>query len=172
MTFELTPKEDRTPEELEAALKRAEAKAKSEEEKRQTQTGCLVLIGLLIVVGLVLNTCLSRKPEQETPNSPDTSTVEGRPRSEEAPSDVSVISGAQQAVKRQLVDDRSARFKNVYVVAQSSGAKAVCGEVNSKNRAGGYAGYQHFISAGTESTTYLEEQVPDFAEAWNQLCVK
>lgn len=87
-------------------------------------------------------------------------------------SDTLVISAAQQAVKRKLLDERSARFRDVSVVVQTSGMKSVCGEVNSKNRAGGYAGYQHFISAGTESTTYLEEQVADFASAWNELCVK
>jgi hypothetical protein len=87
-------------------------------------------------------------------------------------SDTLVISSAQQAVKRKLLDERSARFRDVSVVVQSSGMKAVCGEVNSKNRAGGYAGYQHFISAGTESTTYLEEQVTDFASAWNELCAR
>jgi hypothetical protein len=78
----------------------------------------------------------------------------------------------QQAVKRQLVDDRSARFRNVTVVVQSAGTKAVCGEVNSKNRAGGYAGYRRFISAGTDQHTYLEEQVPEFASAWNEVCVR
>lgn len=87
-------------------------------------------------------------------------------------SDTLVISSAQQAVKRKLLDERSARFRDVHVVVQASGMKAVCGKVNSKNRAGGYAGYQHFISAGTESTTYLEEQVADFASAWNELCVR
>lgn len=87
-------------------------------------------------------------------------------------SDTAVIAAAQSAVKRKLVDDGSARFRDVSVVVQSSGAKAVCGEVNAKNRAGGYAGYQHFISAGTEEHTYLEEQVPDFASAWNELCVR
>lgn len=87
-------------------------------------------------------------------------------------SDTAVKAAAMSAVKRKLADDRSARFRDVSVVIQDSGTKAVCGEVNAKNRAGGYIGYQHFISAGTDEFTWLEEEMPDFASAWNQICVR
>ncbi|MGQ2989769.1 MAG: hypothetical protein ACT6RD_00110 [Brevundimonas sp.] len=98
--------------------------------------------------------------------------VDDARKGNEGYSDTAVIAGAKSAVQRKLVDDRSARFRDVTVVVQAGGTKAVCGEVNSKNRAGGYAGYQRFISAGTDEHTYLEEQVPDFATAWNQVCVR
>ena len=138
--------------------------------------GALVLLGL---IGWGFTSCTSavgrsmeegadkRREEREIARAAEVASNSGA-----SYSDVAVMAAAKQAVKRKLLDERSARFRDVSVVVQASGMKAVCGEVNSKNRAGGYAGYQHFISAGTESTTYLEEQVPDFAEAWNQLCVK
>jgi hypothetical protein len=48
----------------------------------------------------------------------------------------------------------------------------VCGEVNSKNGFGGYGGYQHFISAGTDALTYLQEsaELENFGELWAKLC--
>ncbi|MGE5565977.1 MAG: hypothetical protein ACM3YN_07485 [Parcubacteria group bacterium] len=86
-------------------------------------------------------------------------------------SDVAVMAAAQASVKAKLTDPDSAEFRNLYVREQASHTKAVCGEVNARNRAGGYNGFQHFISAGTDDHTWLEEEVPDFASAWNSLCV-
>ncbi|WP_092313127.1 hypothetical protein [Brevundimonas viscosa] len=94
-----------------------------------------------------------------------------RPR-DPAYSDAAVMGSAMSRVKDKLVDPGSARFRNVNVVLQPSGTKAVCGEVNAKSRAGGYSGYEHFISAGTAEFTWLESQVPDFATAWNEVCVR
>lgn len=45
----------------------------------------------------------------------------------------------QEAVEAQLVDGDSAKFRGV----QDTG-KGVCGEVNAKNRMGGYAGFERF----------------------------
>lgn len=86
------------------------------------------------------------------------------------PSDVQMIAAAQSAVKRQLVDDRSARFRDV-TVETASGTKVVCGQVNSRNRAGGFGGYQHFVSNGLDQLTFLEENRSDFAKIWNAVCV-
>ncbi|MGE5565886.1 MAG: hypothetical protein ACM3YN_07015 [Parcubacteria group bacterium] len=85
-------------------------------------------------------------------------------------SNVSVISAAESAVKAKLVDPDSAKFRNVVVRQQSSGTKAVCGEVNAKNRAGGYKGFERFISAGTNDYTWLRQETKGFAAAWNEIC--
>lgn len=47
---------------------------------------------------------------------------------------------AKQAVLEKLVDPSSAQFKDVQLVDGS----LVCGEVNAKNRMGGYVGYASF----------------------------
>lgn len=47
---------------------------------------------------------------------------------------------ATTAVKTQLFDSDSAKFRNLYI--SSSGV--VCGEVNAKNRFGAYAGFRMF----------------------------
>jgi hypothetical protein len=47
---------------------------------------------------------------------------------------------ATTAVKTQLFDSDSAKFRNLYI--SSSGV--VCGEVNAKNRLGAYAGFRMF----------------------------
>ena len=177
MTFELTRDEDRTPEEL-AAM----ARSKAEQERKDARFGRVIftVLGLvLLVIGFGVVSCVSSagKAIKKDYDQFQAERVEQERRDLEAsanavPSDTLVIASAQQAVKGKMVDGQSARFRDVSVVVQSSGTKAVCGEVNSKNRAGGYAGYQHFISAGTDEHTYLEGQVPNFAEAWNQLCVR
>jgi hypothetical protein len=146
------------------------------EAKTQIGLGCA---GTLVILGLMVwgfASCTSNvgKSWKEHSQRYDEEKAAERARAAtpEGPSNTLLISSAQQAVKRQLLDDRAAHFRDVNVVIQANGSKAVCGEVNSKNRAGGYAGYQHFISAGTDKHTWLEEQVPEFATAWNQLCVK
>jgi hypothetical protein len=85
-------------------------------------------------------------------------------------SDTTVTASALQAVKSQLVDPDSAKFRSVRVYQQASGTKAVCGEVNAKNRAGGFNGYERFVSAGTSQHTWLEQQVSGFESVWSQVC--
>lgn len=47
---------------------------------------------------------------------------------------------AQEEVARALADPESARFRDVHVVRA-----AVCGQVNAKNRLGGYTGFSDFV---------------------------
>lgn len=86
------------------------------------------------------------------------------------PSDTAVIAGAQIAIKSRAVDPDSVRFRNVRANRQASGTKAVCGEFNAKNRAGGYNGFERFVSAGVDRHTWIESEVADFEAAWNSLC--
>jgi len=83
-----------------------------------------------------------------------------------------LIVNAQDSVKRLLKDPDSAKFRNIFVNKSKKGFTVVCGEVNAKNSFGGYTGFQRFISGGTPDTTFLEESVADFPNAWNMLCVQ
>jgi len=74
----------------------------------------------------------------------------------------------KQAVKGLLKDSGSAKFRGIEYVRFKSGG-FICGEVNSKNSFGGFSGWQHFISAGTQ-TAYLEEQVSGFRGIWRDYC--
>lgn len=153
-------------------------------QKRQAKTemyvagvGCLGVLALVLWglyaagVGAVrgVSTIMREGAEVQALLAEDD--ANNRP-SEPTYSDTAVMASAMSRVKDKLVDPGSARFRNVNVVVQPSGTKAVCGQVNAKNRAGGYSGYEHFISAGTADFTWLESQVPDFAAAWNQVCVR
>lgn len=178
MTFELTPESKKDPKTL-AAI----AKAKAAEQRANNTLGYAVLIvGAVVLVGAVLGlkSCISSVGRSWSEHSEryDAEKAErvrqeiARNSSHAEPSDTLMISSARSAVIRKLLDDRSASFRDVVVITQESGSKAVCGQVNSKNRLGGYSGYQHFISAGSDEHTWLEEQVPDFANAWNRICTR
>jgi hypothetical protein len=54
------------------------------------------------------------------------------------------IDAAEKAIERNLSDPSSAQYKNV----NSYSEDVVCGEVNAKNRMGGYVGFQPFIFNG------------------------
>jgi hypothetical protein len=96
---------------------------------------------------------------------------------------VAVISRAHEAATQTLVDPESARFRNDYVDA----AGGVCGEVNAKNRMGGYVGFtpyiwnsQHGVSVLPTASPYgsVGEQVwaeldrCDFTRRWTATCGK
>lgn len=58
------------------------------------------------------------------------------------------IGNARDAVRRKLYDAESAQFRNERVY-RVDGRTTVCGEVNAKNRMGGFAGFQPFtVAAG------------------------
>ncbi len=76
----------------------------------------------------------------------------------------------QDGVRSRLKDPASAEFRNVFF-KRHEGTPIACGEVNSKNGFGGFTGFQHFVGAG-ETMIYLEEEVSDFSQVWNEMCAK
>jgi len=70
---------------------------------------------LIVMMGVALTSGCSAKPKQ--------------------------VADAEEAVRFQLVDPKSADFRNLFV----SKSGVVCGEVNSKNRFGGYVGFRAFF---------------------------
>lgn len=84
-----------------------------------------------------------------------------------------IIKG-QNAIKGFLVDPNSAEFKIEYVFWSSS-TDIVCGSVNSRNRAGGYVGFQRFIwytPNGEEKVAISGEHIQDGfgISSWDNLC--
>tara|TARA_R110002094_G_scaffold221002_1_gene194363 strand:- start:232 stop:627 length:396 start_codon:yes stop_codon:yes gene_type:complete len=69
------------------------------------------------------------------------------------------IAGIQMAVKYDLIEPESAKFRNfraAEVVRQDGKViKTVCGEVNSKNRLGGFSGNMPFSAELTPTGTVL-----------------
>ncbi|WP_155952149.1 hypothetical protein [Pseudomonas sp. CHM02] len=57
------------------------------------------------------------------------------------------VQQAREEVKRNLFDAGSAQFRNEQVYRVGNEA-VVCGEVNAKNRAGGYGGYAMYVVEG------------------------
>ncbi|MGE6320574.1 hypothetical protein ACQKEF_09885 [Pseudomonas oryzihabitans] len=83
-------------------------------------------------------------------------------------SDSSKIELARKAVKEKLNDPDSAQFRNDRVTEAEPGVKAkggfyVCGEVNAKNRMGGYTGFTQYVASIIKTDTAYVEIGPD---AW------
>lgn len=82
---------------------------------------------------------------------------------------------AQERVKQVLKDPDSAQFRNMYLAVQETPepSTAVCGEVNSKNSYGGYAGYTQFVVDPKYGAQLLNTHEYDMGTAVvHQICVK
>lgn len=67
---------------------------------------------------------------------------------------------AENNVRYNLSDPNSAEFRN---------KNGMCGEVNSKNKLGGYTGFQRYISAGR--TVAFDDNSDSFEDLWQLHCV-
>lgn len=78
-----------------------------------------------------------------------------------------IFHGERQIISK-LKHGASASFSNVFI----STSDFVCGEVNSKNSFGGYAGFQRFISAYPSGVSALEESTSkrEFKKTWDKFC--
>ena len=65
----------------------------------------------------------------------------------------------------------TAKFREVFFNENASGVPVTCGEIDTKNAQGKYAGFQRFVSGGNPDTTFLQAQVPAFDQIWKQYCV-
>jgi len=78
---------------------------------------------------------------------------------------------AEELIRDRLFDPEAARFRNETFHKSPGKTAVVCGEVNAKNRYGGYTGYQSFISNGLPGTTLLANDNPKAVRgAWRKLC--
>lgn len=80
------------------------------------------------------------------------------------------IDSAKSAVARDLLDPESATFRDVTLFAKPNGSTRVCGQVNAKNRFGGYVGYVGFVhDPGARKTVFELQQPPASADSLEQL---
>lgn len=81
----------------------------------------------------------------------------------------------KDSIKNRLKDPDSAQFRNTFFHYGSSLVPVTCGEVNSKNSFGGYAGFQRFISGGSAEVSYLEgdmKNAEEFSKVWLAFCLQ
>ena len=84
-----------------------------------------------------------------------------------AAASVKMIDAAKDVIQGGLNDPDSAKFRHVFI---SPKGRAVCGEVNAKNKMGGYVGFKRFIVARDQ--TGMEDDDTYFAEThWQERCV-
>lgn len=67
---------------------------------------------------------------------------------------------AEGQVKAHLSDPESAKFRN---------KDGLCGEVNSKNKLGGYSGFSRYIAGG--NYVRFDDSSAEFEDAWQFNCV-
>ena len=62
---------------------------------------------------------------------------------------------AEAVVKKELNDPGSAKFRNLKKAVNEVGALYICGDVNAKNRMGGYVGYVRFLVMDIETKPFV-----------------
>lgn len=117
----------------------------------------IVMVSVFFVVGVIADGCSNRSGRLSSKAA------------QEKDREFSWVEKGKGAISARLKDPASAEFRNTFY-SKSGNVHMTCGEVNSKNSFGGYAGFQRFISAGDASTSFLESDVKDFDVLWQKMC--
>jgi hypothetical protein len=80
------------------------------------------------------------------------------------------IEQAHDLVKDGLSDPDSATFKSDTEYAKKDGNFIVCGQVNAKNRMGGYVGYRWYIVEDGKALVMNDDNASDFAGKYVETC--
>jgi len=121
------------------------------------------------------NEKLSNSPQKDVKTKNETS-VQKKPEQQETSDnelnlkkELWIIKG-KEMVSSLLKDSDSAQFRHVFFSDKE--VPIVCGEVNSKNSFGGYAGYQKFLTGNRPDLTFFQTDMKptEFVEVWNRLC--
>lgn len=110
--------------------------------------------------------------KQAAPSHPKAKIAEPKPNPlQDRTKQLVWIAVSKDAVRARLKDPDGARFQNVIFHAYQGKTPVVCGEVNSKNSFGGYAGFQGFIASGkTQVHIQSDFRAGEFAKVWNEIC--
>jgi hypothetical protein len=74
-------------------------------------------------------------------------------------------------VEARLKDPASVQYRNERIVKTSEVSYALCGEVNSKNGFGGYAGFTRFVAEDLTNGAYIEDEHDGlFDYFWDRNC--
>jgi hypothetical protein len=79
------------------------------------------------------------------------------------------IADQEERIRAGLRDPESARFRNESISMNRDGA-TLCGQVNFKNSAGGYEGFQRFISGEVPALLERTISADEMNRQWNKLC--
>jgi hypothetical protein len=96
-----------------------------------------------VVSALLLAACVPTTPMAVKPVSPNST----------------IVAQAKSLVTYDLIDPTSPLFRNIRTYQIANGDYAVCGEVNGKNRFGGYVGFTPFYVRFTKGPNGPEEKV-------------
>lgn len=113
------------------------------------------------------NALATATPAEENESDYQLSAAEKKARQEEWFGAEAVVAG-KRAVRSSLTDPNSAQFRNVYANYTEEFDLVACGQVNSRNRLGGYTGFKRFVSNGRSA---ILEGRDDIAEAWPKACL-
>lgn len=140
--------------------------------------GSAILIAIFVLLGLWISWRDDGQPGRaghvvQAPTSREPPAV---PVAERQPSaeDQLLTQGtvALQTVRESLLDPQSAMFRNVVAVKfqASDGTTPLlfCGEVNGRNRMGGYSGFQPFLALG--QAVYTPETSDVFESMYQDFC--
>lgn len=78
---------------------------------------------------------------------------------------------ARELVRARLKDPDAAKFQKLEPHKLDNGATIICGEVNSKNAYGGYAGFEKFFSTGS-SVRFKADLPSTFEGVYQAVCGK
>jgi len=88
------------------------------------------------------------------------------PEEAQLAADTQMTDAAKTRLARGLTDPDSAKFRDVFISPRRG---AVCGQINAKNRMGGYVGFRRFIVA--QDRVGIEEDDSYFVESnWVARC--
>lgn len=78
------------------------------------------------------------------------------------------IVAAKRAVRGELKDPDTAKFRDVHANYSEELGVVACGRVNAKNEFGGYTGFRRFVSGGK---SVILEGRDNLADAWSRACL-
>ena len=110
---------------------------------------------LLAVLGIVLAVWIARGGTASQP---------------EGINEGAYIHAMQDSIQYRMTDPASTVFRDVHLHRGTEGVPAVCGQVNSKNRLGGFAGYERFIAAGSVHVLESDMQPGAMDVSWARFC--
>lgn len=135
--------------------------------------GCL---GIIVFLGVIGSIAGSSDEDPSTTNATAATAEAKEAAAPESPyadtaKQAAWIAAGQVAIKNQLRDPGSAKFRNVHFYS-GGGVPVTCGEVNAKNAFGGYTGFERFVAAA-DIISATESQVDGgLGPVWDKYCVK
>ena len=153
----------------------AQAPPKREPDPQPEKRKPILVKVIVLVVAAAFIYGITRPAYQDYESRAAGNAAPPQPADEQARESQWIYNG-KDAVRSRLKDPDSAKFRNVFFHrSKSTDMPVACGEVNSRNSFGGYAGFERFVSAGSGGNTYLASDVQGgeqaFDTVWERFCI-